>query len=160
MWQVRGGVVALYNYSDEWRFAGGALATGRKDIPVMPAGGLTWTPSKDWKIDLMFPRPRVMYLLSENYYEKNWCYLETGIDGGAWAFERPSGLEDFATYREWKFVVGCESNPVKQPGELMAQGVKFAFECGMVFDRTFEFDSGAPEEEIGSAFKLRGLVSF
>lgn len=160
MWQFRGGVIGLYNYSEEWKFAVGAMATGRKDVPVIPAVGLTWTPTPDWKVDLMFPQPRVMYLLSESSYEKNWLYLGTGFDGGAWAFERSDGTDDFTTYREWKCVLGVESNPVKQPGELMASGMKLMFEAGWIFGRTFEYDSGAPDEELDSTFKLRGLIKY
>jgi hypothetical protein len=44
-WQIRGGLFALYRPNELWNFAFGALATGRDDIPVIPA---TIASNKSW----------------------------------------------------------------------------------------------------------------
>ena len=37
----------------------GVVYLDRNDLPVLPGVGLIWTPSPDWRLDLIFPRPKL-----------------------------------------------------------------------------------------------------
>ena len=54
-YRLIGRVAGLYTYSPTLQIAGGVMATGRTDFPVMPIGGLIWTPTPDWRHEIIFP---------------------------------------------------------------------------------------------------------
>jgi len=159
-WRLRGGGFAMYRPNDRWSFAVGAMATGRSDIPVLPAIGLIWQPSPSLTVNLMMPRPRISWLLVERGNRQHWVYLGAGIDGGDWAYERTSGTGDRLEYREWRAVLGWESMPPKPPGSFMRMGTTINAEVGYVFGREFEFKSATPSISIGDALLLRAGISF
>ncbi len=115
-WQLRGGVFAMYRPNEQWNFAVGALATGRTDIPVLPAAGAIWEPSPRVRFDLMLPQPRVSVLLADFATRQHWGYFGGGFTGGTWAYERAGGQLDKLTYREWRLVLGWESMPPRARG--------------------------------------------
>jgi hypothetical protein len=56
--------------------SGGAVYTGRDDFPVLPAAGLLWTPSPEWKFDVQFPSPRISRrLMKDGQSSELWGYL-------------------------------------------------------------------------------------
>ncbi len=129
-WQLRGGVFALYRPNERWNFAIGALATGRSDLPVIPAAGAIWDPKPGLRVDLMLPRPRVSLLVVDLGTRQHWVYFGGGFTGGTWAYEQANGQDDQLTYREWRLVVGWESMPPREPGKFMQAGTKFSAEVG------------------------------
>ncbi len=139
-WQIRGGGFALFRPNEQWSWAFGALATGRVDLPVIPAIGVVWEPSPKLRIDLMMPNPRVSFLLTENETRQQWGYVGGGISGGTWAYDRASGAGERLSYREFRLVLGWESMPPRPPGVFRAQGTRLMAEIGYVFGREFEFD--------------------
>ncbi len=159
-WQVRAGGFAVYRPNERWSFALGALATGRDDIPVIPAVGAIWNPSPKCTVNLMLPNPRIARVLYDSGNRLHWGYIGGGFSGGTWAYDRSSGLADRLTYREWRLVLGWESTPPKTPGTFYTTGKTLNFEFGYVFGRKFEFDQSFPDLSPSDGWLLRTGVSF
>lgn len=159
-WRLRGGAFAIWQVNEAWQITLGALATGRNDIPVLPAAGAIWHPTSRVRVDLMMPRPRINFMVADRGNRQHWCYAGGGLDGGTWAYERASGADELLTYREWRLVLGWESRPPSGPGGRPAPGLKVGTEIGYVIGRTLEFDSSAPDLEPDSGMLLRTLVKF
>lgn len=154
-WQIRGGGFGVYRPDDRWSFAIGALATGRSDIPVLPAVGFIFEPSDYVKLNLMMPEPRISWWLCEREGRQLWAYLGGGIGGGNWAVSRPGEIRDRLNYREWRLVAGWEWKPVQVRGQFRPMGRVFLFEVGYALGREINFKSGAPDIDLGEAFLLR-----
>ncbi len=159
-WQFRGGVFAMWQCSEAWQITLGALATGRNDLPVLPAAGAIWQPTPRLRVDLMMPRPRVNFMVAERGSRQHWVYAGGGLDGGTWAYQRMSGLDELLTYREWRLVLGWESKPPGRFGGPPAPGLKIGTEIGYVLGRTFEFDSGVPDLKPDDGLLLRAMLKF
>lgn len=159
-WRFRGGAFGIWQVNEAWQLTLGALATGRNDIPVLPAAGAIWQPSSRVRVDLMMPRPRINFMVAGRGDRQHWVYAGGGLDGGTWAYERAAGVDELLTYREWRLVLGCESRPPGGLGGRPAPGLKFGTEVGYVIGRTFEFDTGAPDLEPSNALLLRTWVKF
>lgn len=141
-WQFRGGLFAVYEPNEHWQWVFGAIALGRRDLPVVPALGVVWRPTPDWRVDMTLPKPRVSRLLAENNRRQQWGYLGMGLTGGTWAFRRPDQTNDLLTYGDWRVVAGWESLPTPKAGERFTMGRKLNFEFGYAFSRDLEFREG------------------
>ncbi len=159
-WQFRGGVFAMYRPSTKWTWMLGALALGRRDLPVVPAVGAIWQPSPARRLDLILPKPRLAFLLVDNGPRQQWGYVGAGFSGGTWAFERMGGVDDQLTYRDWRAVVGWESTPSPEPGMPFTRGRKLGAEVGYVFAREFTFAGEQPDIGLDPALMLRVTASF
>lgn len=159
-WQFRGGVFGLFQQTEQWQWVVGALASGRNDLPVIPAAGAVWEPRRDLRVDLLLPRPRVSWLVYERPQRQQWLYFQGGFTGGTWAYERPSGADDVLTYREWRLVLGWESVAPKKPGQFISLDPKFGAEVGYAFGREFEFESGLPDIDPDSSVLLRVYFTY
>jgi hypothetical protein len=158
-WQIRGGIFALYRPAENWSWAFGAMATGRDDLPVLPAIGAIWQPADNFKVNLMMPSPRLSWLLLEAADKQHWGYVGAGITGGTWAVQR-GGVNDRLTYREWRFVLGWEVVPPQPPGTFMPTGTTWNSEVGIAVGRRFEFDRDDLEIDLDSTLLLRTGVRF
>ena len=159
-WQIRAGGFALYRPNERWSWALGAMATGRNDVPVIPAVGVIWEPAPQLRVNLMMPNPRVSYLLAESDTRQHWGYVGGGLSGGTWAYDRVSGVGEQLTYREFRLVLGWESMPPRPPGTFRTTGTRLNTEIGYVFGREFEFDRGGADIEPDDALLLRTGISF
>ena len=159
-WQIRAGGFALYRPNERWSWAFGALATGRNDIPVIPAVGAMWEPTPHFRVNLMMPNPRVSYLLAESGTRQHWGYVGGGLSGGTWAYDRASRVGEQLSYREFRLVLGWESMPPRPPGTFRTTGTRLNTEIGYVFGREFEFERGGAEIEADDALLLRTGISF
>jgi hypothetical protein len=158
--QIRAGGFAVYRPNERWSLALGAMATGRDDIPVIPAAGAIWEPSPEFRVDLMLPNPKISLLLADTGERQHWGYVGGGFSGGTWAYERASGVGDRLTYREWRLVLGWESMPPRLPGTFVTSGTRFNAEVGYVFGRRFEFDSNMPAISPDGTLLLRTGMNF
>ena len=68
----------------------------RGDIKLLPVGGLIWTPNPAMRFEVVFPRPRAVFQLSDRYR----LYVSGELGGGSWAIRRVSQDDDLATYRD------------------------------------------------------------
>jgi len=159
-WQIRGGGFALYRPNERWSWAFGAMATGRNDIPVIPAVGVIWEPAPQCRANLMMPSPRISYLLAESSTRQHWGYVGGGLSGGNWAYDRASGAGEQLSYREFRLVLGWESMPPRPPGTYRSTGTRFHSEIGYVFGRQFEFDYSGDDVDLNDALLLRTGISF
>jgi len=108
----------------------GAEYLDRGDIKLLPVGGLIVLPHPDVRLDLVFPRPRATFQLTEEHR----LFVGGELGGGSWAIERVSLVDDLATYRDLRLRVGLER--IKDDGQWSA------FEIAYLFDRNLEFSSG------------------
>ena len=104
-----GRAAGLYTYSPTLQIAGGVMATGRTDFPVMPIGGLIWTPSPDWRHEIIFPKPKLRVVLPMAKRPDWWGYTAGEFGGNSYAIESAWGANDIATYRDLRFHPGART---------------------------------------------------
>lgn len=159
-WRFRGMALAIYERSPEWTWVFGVVALGRSDLPAVPAVGVTWTPHPKVKVDLIMPRPRVSILVSERETRQQWIYSGIELGGDTWAVERPNGVDDELTYKDWRVVLGWETVPTPAPGRRFGRGPKLGVQIGYSFAREFEFDGRGPDIELSDALMVSARLSF
>ncbi len=119
----------------------------RADIKLLPVAGVIWKPNPDMRFELVFPRPRAVFQLTDVYR----LYVSGELGGGSWAIARPILRENVATYRDLRVCVGLES---------VYGGGQGAIEIGYVFDRQLEYTSGAGDMQLDDALMLRLVTTF
>jgi hypothetical protein len=131
----------------------GAVYLDRDDLPVLPGAGLIWTPTPDWRLELLFPRPkfarRISFVPRDH---EHWLYARGELGGRTWAVERSNGSSDQLTLRDYRIVFGWES--VREGG-----GTRF-FEVGAAFDRQLEYELQPTTLPFDRAVFLRCGISF
>lgn len=166
--RITGRALALYSASEEWQWAFGAVYLGRDDIKAIPAVGAIWTPNDDWKVEVLFPRPRIMRKicvnehdphcglsnrrsffpdLKEGQTETHWAYLGGEFGGNTYAIERPGLVRDVVTYSALRMYVGYEIKRTK--------GFSPRVELGWTFNRSLEYESGVGDTDLPSTAMLR-----
>jgi hypothetical protein len=159
-WQFRGGVFGIYQKNPRWTWTFGAIALGRNDLPVLPAVGLIYQPHSRLRFDLLMPRPRISWMITESNERQQWSYIGAGLNGTTWGVQRDDGTNDQLTYGDVRFVIGWESTPKKEPGVPFTRGRKMAVEAGYVISRDFEWESSASIIDLDDTFLVRASVSF
>ncbi len=133
--------------------SGGVVHTGRDDFPILPAMGLLWTPSPEWKVDAQFPSPRISYRLAKNGGQsETWAYLCGVFGGNTWAVTRTGGATDELTISDLRLVTGIEFAQSENRG--------FYVEAGYVFNRSMEYTTIPIERDLDAAMMMRAGVSF
>lgn len=150
--RLPGRAIALWNATEELQLAFGVIYFDREDLKALPAAGLIWTPNDDYKVEVLFPRPRVMRKISEDACQTRWIYAGGEFGGGSWAINRADGTPDVVTYSVLRFLVGYEAK--KQ------DGFSPRIEAGYLFNRSIEYKSGVGDYDPDSAFMLRFGGSF
>lgn len=145
--RMTGRVLALWTCSPQFQAAFGFIYLDREDILALPAVGAIWTPNDDYKVELLFPRPRVMKKLAASGDKTRWIYVGGEFGGGSWAIDRADGTADVFTYSALRFLVGYE---VKQP-----RGFSPRVEAGYIFNRQVEYKSEIGDYDPNSAFMVR-----
>ncbi len=139
-----GHAVAYYQW-DEWLVSLlGVEVLDRDDISVLPVFGMVWRPREDIVAELVYPRPRLQLRMGQ----KRALYIGGELGGGTWAIERVDGLDDNATYRDLRLMVGMQEFGKKNRGES-------AMEFGCAFARTLEYRSGIGNYNPEDAFIIR-----
>lgn len=118
---------------------------GRDDIHVLPVIGISLRDiiSDNLRMDLVFPRPRIDYNLSDS----NRVYLTGQLGGGTWDMEYPDESDDVLTYRDYRLLLGFES--ADEDGSLSA------LELGFVFGRHLEFRNQSDPLNFGDTFIIQ-----
>jgi hypothetical protein len=159
-WQFRGGVFGIYKRNERLSWTFGALATGRDDLPVIPAVGAVWMPNPNLRYDLTFPKPRVNFLIRKNGPRQHWAYLGGGINGNTWGYQQSAVLDDRLTYKDVRVVAGWESRPTSSSTTPFARGRTFQAEIGYVFARTFEFEDESRSEALDDSLMVSISAKF
>jgi hypothetical protein len=102
----------------------------RGDVKLLPVAGLIAMPHPKVRLELVFPRPRLTFLLTDRHQ----LYIGGELGGGTWAVERVTMEDDLATYRDLRLCVGL--------GRLKHNSRRWAVEIGYLFDRRLEYTSG------------------
>ena len=131
----------------------GVVYLDRNDLPLLPGAGLIWTPTPDWRLDLLFPRPKLAYRLEfVPASHEQWAYLSGQLGGRTWAVERADGAADDLTLRDYRLTLGWE-RIVNGGGGLFA-------EVGLSFGRELEYEISPLELSFDDALFLRGGITF
>lgn len=119
----------------------------RNDIAVLPVFGLSLRDVSvhGLRMDLVFPRPRIDYMLNET----NRIYLAGQMNGGTWQVRFPEGSNPVMTYRDFRLLFGVESTG--KDGSLSA------WEFGYVFDRSLEFNRQPGRSDFDEAFVIQWI---
>jgi hypothetical protein len=133
--------------------SGGLVHTGRDDFPVLPAAGLLWTPTREWKVDIQFPSPRISYRIDKDgSHSETWIYLSGVFGGNTWSVQRASGVADELTLRDYRLLVGFE--------HLLPENRSIFVEGGFVFGRVVEYESSPDSTELDSTGIIRCGIAF
>ena len=154
-WRFRGGAFAIYEMNTQLKLSFGAIALGRQDLPVVPALGAVWQPNDRTRWDLILPRPKVSYLLTDSGMRQNWIYTGVGLEGNTWGYETPTGQDNQLSYGDWRWTLGWESRPSSPAGVPFVLGRKYVAEIGYAFSRDIELDNGTPEISLPCSFLIR-----
>ena len=126
----------------------GAFYLDRDDVSLLPAAGFVWTPTPDWRYELLLPRPKIAKRIERIDGElEKWVYLSGQLGGGSFAVERATGVTDKVTIRDLRLFLGVEK--VRLGG-----GGAFA-EVGYVFNRGVEYRKNEEEYDFDPTIMLR-----
>jgi hypothetical protein len=120
----------------------------RGDVKLLPVVGLIWIPNPEMRFELVFPRPRAVFQLFDQYH----LYVSGELGGGTWAIERIDSANDLATYRDLRVCVGIE--------HVQKDGQRSALEVGYLFDRYLSYNSGIGNMPLDDAMLLRLVTTF
>jgi hypothetical protein len=162
--RMMGRAIALYTVSPTLQLAFGVIYLDREDLVALPGAGAIWTPRENTKVEILFPRPRVMYRLQHSTELTRWVYLGGELGGGSWAIQRTPpqiglpvvgfdpDLDDVVTYNALRMYIGYEARREK--------GFSPRWEAGWSFGRELEYESGQGNTDLPAAALLRFGGSF
>ena len=128
-----------YRFSPTFAFGIGVGWLDRRDIGLIPIGGVIWVPNPDLRFELYPPKPRVEYRICHAADHDDWLYTGGELGGGQWAFDHPDGRHDIVSYYDWRALMGIERRST-------CGGLGGMVELGYVFGRHLEFASSIPTE--------------
>ena len=168
---VAGGVYSDFEVDgkDAWRMTGtglmrfdwnpgttqlifGVLYLNRRDIRLLPAGGIIWTPDANRRYEVLFPRPKLAHRIAFGPDFEDWVYLGGEFGGNSYSVQRVSGNTDVVTLRDFRTYIGLERK--------LNGGAGYHLEIGYVMGRVIEFQSATPDVEADPTAMLRGGVTF
>lgn len=150
--RITGRAIAMWTVNPTFQLAFGVIYLDREDVVALPGVGAIWTPNDDYKVELLFPRPRILRKLSSSGDTTRWIYLAGEFGGGSWGIDRADGTPDVFTYSALRMLLGYE---VKKP-----KGFAPRIEGGWIFGRKVEYQSGAGDYDPSDAAMIRVGGSF
>jgi hypothetical protein len=136
--------VLYYTPSDCFQLQVGVDYLDRDDIAWLPVFGAAFKPHPDFRLDAVFPRPRVAYRVAD----EGWLYLAAEMGGGTWAIQRADSTNDVATYRDYRISLGWQREALNYT------------EVGFVFGRHLEYRSGTPSYDPLNTTILRSVICY
>ena len=125
----------------------GAVYLDRADFGWLPAAGVNWRPTPDWRFELTFPRPKLAYRVGHLPYQfEDWIYVAMSIGGGSYAVRRTGGALDELSLKDYRLVFGGE--------RMIHGGTGFNLEAGFVFARSLEYASVGTELKFSETWVL------
>jgi hypothetical protein len=118
-------------------------------IKILPVGGVIWKPNPAMRFEAVFPRPRAVFQLAQDYR----LYVSGQLAGGSWSIERAFTFDDdLATYRDLRVCIGLEHNE--------KAGHWSAIEAGYLFNRRLEYSSGLGNGALPDAAIIRLVTRY
>jgi hypothetical protein len=137
--------VGMFHINGSTDFVFGIDYLDRDDIALLPVIGVSlrdqYVPGL--RFDLVFPRPRIEYVLSDT----SRVYVSGVLGGGTWEIEFPDGTDQVMSYRDFRLALGFEVSD--------RDGGTNALEFGYVFGRALEFRGDPVTTHFDDAFLLR-----
>ena len=130
--RITGHGFGAWEATENLRVVAGVIYLDRRDVNILPAGGLLWTPSDDQRHEILFPRPRFAWRVSESDKAAQWVYVAGEFGGNQWAVERDNGANDVVVYHDYRLLFGWE----RKPADL---GMSWRLETGWVTGRLVEY---------------------
>lgn len=132
MWRFPARALGLINITQRHTLVMGVIYEDRRQIGVVPSGGVIWIPNQDTRFEILFPHPKAAWRLPSIGNTDWWWYVRGGYGGGNWAIEREiSGIDDEIDYFDLRLLTGVEWDQY--------QGHRGFAEMGWAFDREIEF---------------------
>ncbi|MDE0864795.1 MAG: hypothetical protein OSA98_13475 [Rubripirellula sp.] len=133
---------------DRLTLSGGAVYLGRADLPVLPAIGMVWTPSRLTRLDLRFPTSKLSRRLAKDGgRSETWAYLSAGLGGNTWAVTRSSMTTDEVSLRDLSLRMGIE--------KIVNGGGGCFADAGYAFSRRLEYENDDSEVKLDDAILFR-----
>ena len=150
--RITGHGFGAWEASKDLRVVAGVIYLDRYDVNLLPAGGLLWTPADDRRFELIFPRPRLAWRISERPQASHWLYLAAEFGGNQWAMQSQTGQDQIIVLRDYRLLAGWE----RRPANL---GLSWKFEGGWVTGRSVEYyESNQPWFYPSDTFLVRAGV--
>jgi hypothetical protein len=130
--RITGHGFGAWEASEDLRVVAGLIYLDRYDVEMLPAGGLLWTPADDKRFELIFPRPRLAWRISERPRASHWLYLAAEFGGNQWAMQSATGQDQIIVIRDYRLLAGWE----RRPADL---GLSWRVEGGWVTGRSVEY---------------------
>lgn len=147
-WRFPADAVVLHDWTETVRGVGGVKYLDRENLPALPVFGVILRPVDTFRLEAVFPEPRIAIKVFDGVESDNWLTLSGEIGGGEWAIERANtDLADVVTYNDYSAVLGFHHYNVGQSTH--------AFEVGYTFVRDLEYRSGMGDFEPEESFFLR-----
>ncbi len=154
--RVTGRGLVVYESSPALKWLAGVAYLNRAGASVLPIGGVIYEPTPEVSYELIFPRPRLWWLLpgsNRQIGDERWFFLGGEFGGGVWSIERPSTqMHDLLTYLDYRVLVGYQRN--------LSSGISCTVEFGYVFGRELEFSSPSPEVSLDDSMLARVGLKF
>jgi hypothetical protein len=150
--RITGRLIGVWNWTSRLKVVLGVIYLDRDDVSMLPAVGVIWTPTDDWNLELVSPRPRIARRISCDFEREDWIYIGGELGGGSWSVERANLTQDSVTSRDYRLLIGIER---KRNG-----GAGAKFDIGWVFNREIEYASATPMMQLDSTLMLRGAIVY
>lgn len=146
--RVLGHAVGMLHANDNLDWVFGVDYLDRDDYHILPVIGYAWhsTENSAWRIEAVFPRPRIEYSV-EDYRT---FYIAGKLGGGTWDIEMPNDINEVMTYRDFRLLFGIETHMPNQP--------RSSVEMGWIFGRKLEFRDGSGPFEFSDAFLIQWIT--
>jgi hypothetical protein len=141
-WRIMGRAIGTLQMTPTMQAKAGVVYLDRNQVKILPALGMTWTPTPDSRYDIFFPAPRAAKRFGATGRHDWWGYLSGEYGGGAWTFRRSTSLYNMITgfdYNDIRIALGTEWVPKGQTG------LAGNFEVGYVFYRQLFYVDGPPQ---------------
>lgn len=143
--RIPGHAIGVFSLTNDLHLAAGVMHLQRNRIKMLPVGGLLWQPTPRWQFQLVFPEPKISFLLDE---QGTYCVYARGeYGGGRWSYKNDDGHAERVEYSDLRVAVGFEVLPkVDLPiiSKWRLPNRSFV-EVGYVFQRQLHFTNGWPE---------------
>ena len=140
-----GHAVGSFHRSQRLDWVFGVDYVNRDDYKILPVMGFSWhnPTGTGWRFDMVFPRPRIQYSLTDT----SRLYMSGLLGGGTWDIEMPKEKDDVMTYRDLRILFGHE--------QLTPGGSIAATELGLVFNRHLQLRHSLEQVDFDDAFIFR-----
>lgn len=149
--------IGMWQFTPRFKLVAGAAYLDRENLTrLVPIGGALWTPTEEWRLDLIFPQPKVARRITcfgaVDLLTQDWLYVKGEFGNAIWSITRSSGASDVVESSDMRLLLGVERKAIGRPDLWV--------EVGYVFDREIEYVSDTPEYEPSDTLLLRAGVIY